>query len=70
MLHHPTLDKLTTLRLTGMHKALSEQLAADLTAALDRSAEQLARGGAAPDLAAGLQSQVVEPLLQRHDPAI
>jgi len=27
MLHHPTLDKLTTLRLTGMHKALSEQLA-------------------------------------------
>ncbi len=27
MLHHPTLDKLTTLRLTGMHKALQEQLA-------------------------------------------
>lgn len=27
MLHHPTLDKLTTLRLTGMHKALKEQLA-------------------------------------------
>jgi len=27
MLHHPTLDKLTTLRLTGMHKALSVQLA-------------------------------------------
>lgn len=27
MLHHPTLDKLTTLRLTGMHKALREQLA-------------------------------------------
>ena len=27
MLHHPTLDKLTALRLTGMHKALTEQLA-------------------------------------------
>lgn len=27
MLHHPTLDKLSTLRLTGMHKALQEQLA-------------------------------------------
>lgn len=27
MLHHPTLDKLSTLRLTGMHKALREQLA-------------------------------------------
>ena len=27
MLHHPTLDKLTTLRLCGMHKALCEQLA-------------------------------------------
>jgi len=26
MLHHPTLDKLTELRLTGMHKALREQL--------------------------------------------
>jgi DNA replication protein DnaC len=27
MLHHPTLDKLQQLRLTGMHKALREQLA-------------------------------------------
>src|SRR5690606_13634726 len=27
MLHHPTLDKLSTLRLNGMHKALQEQLA-------------------------------------------
>ena len=27
MLHHPTLDKLQTLRLTGMTKALSEQMA-------------------------------------------
>lgn len=27
MLHHPTLDKLTTLRLSGMHKGLSEQMA-------------------------------------------
>jgi DNA replication protein DnaC len=27
MLHHPTLDKLTALRLNGMHKALTEQLA-------------------------------------------
>ncbi len=27
MLHHPTLDKLTTLRLCGMHKALCEQFA-------------------------------------------
>jgi hypothetical protein len=27
MLHHPTLDKLTTLRLNGMHKALREHLA-------------------------------------------
>jgi DNA replication protein DnaC len=27
MLHHPTLEKLTALRLTGMHKALREQLA-------------------------------------------
>jgi DNA replication protein DnaC len=27
MLHHPTLDKLTALRLTGMHKALQEQMA-------------------------------------------
>jgi DNA replication protein DnaC len=27
MLHHPTLDKLTALRLTGMHTALQEQLA-------------------------------------------
>lgn len=27
MLHHPTLDKLSALRLTGMHKALQEQLA-------------------------------------------
>lgn len=26
MLHHPTLDKLTTLRLCGMHKGLREQL--------------------------------------------
>jgi DNA replication protein DnaC len=26
MLHHPTLDKLQQLRLTGMHKALREQL--------------------------------------------
>jgi len=26
MLHHPTLDKLTQLRLSGMHKALEEQL--------------------------------------------
>jgi DNA replication protein DnaC len=26
MLHHPTLEKLQTLRLSGMHKALSEQL--------------------------------------------
>ena len=27
MLHHPALDKLSALRLTGMHKALQEQLA-------------------------------------------
>lgn len=27
MLHHPTLDKLSSLRLSGMHKALQEQLA-------------------------------------------
>jgi len=26
MLTHPILDQLTTLKLTGMHKALSEQL--------------------------------------------
>ncbi|MCB1850240.1 MAG: IstB-like ATP-binding domain-containing protein, partial [Gammaproteobacteria bacterium] len=26
MLHHPTLEKLQTLRLSGMHKALIEQL--------------------------------------------
>ena len=25
MLHHPTLEKLQTLRLSGMYKALSEQ---------------------------------------------
>ena len=27
MLTHPTLDKLQTLRLTGMHRALQEQMA-------------------------------------------
>ena len=26
MLHHPTLEKLQTLRLSGMHKALTEQM--------------------------------------------
>jgi DNA replication protein DnaC len=38
MLHHPTLDKLQQLRLTGMHKALREQL--DLPEIEDLSFEE------------------------------
>jgi len=38
MLHHPTLDKLQQLRLSGMHKALREQL--DLPAIEELSFEE------------------------------
>ena len=38
MLHHPTLDKLQQLRLSGMHKALREQL--DLPEIEDLSFEE------------------------------
>ena len=34
MLHHPTLDKLMALKLTGMAKALSEQMAVPESQAL------------------------------------
>ena len=35
MLTHPVLDQINTLKLTGMHKALSEQLSMDEIESMD-----------------------------------